>query len=189
MYPNAYAPSPQLQAHIGHLRQGPPPPPPRNIPVLPNLHSDYASSVPRPFSPHQQGTGYVNTQVNHHSSPTFPEAFPQAHLHVHARAPDSDYAMFTKQPGYTPRRALPPPRFPIPPTYRIGDNSNGFATPGRPGGPEPLPYSPVPVLSQSLTPRGLPPYGRPSSGTSYEFSSPHIFERSPPPQVYVSQTA
>ncbi|KAN0138029.1 Caspase domain containing protein, partial [Lactarius tabidus] len=156
MYPNAFAPSQQHQTRVGLLRRRPAPPiPPRNIPVQPTFPSDYAS-IPRAFVvPYQQGTGYINTQVNTHSHPAFPEAFPLAH--PHARAPHT-----AQTPPY---------------------GANGFANPGRPGVQEPPPYSPAPVPSQSLTPRGPQPYGKSSSGRSYALALPPVFERAPPPQI------
>jgi hypothetical protein len=160
MYSNGFAPRQQPQAQVAHSRHGPPqgplPPPPLNMPVQPPLPSGYAS-VPRAFVPHQQGAGYVNSQVNGHSRPAFPEVFTQ--VHPNARAP--------------PHTTQTPPC--------------GFANLGGPGGQEPPPYSLEPA-SQSLTPRGVQPYGRPSSGGSYELVHPPVFE-TPPPQTYVSQTA
>jgi hypothetical protein len=162
MRPNVYAPSQQPRAQVSHSKHGPGPLPPRDIPVQPTLPSDYAR-IPRAFVvPHQQGPGYVDTEVNSHSRPPFrfPETVPQAHSH--ARAPDS-----AQTPPY---------------------GRNSFANPGRPGHPEPPPYSLAPV--QSLTPKlGLQPYGRPSSGGTYEVVNPHVIERPHPPQMYVSQTA
>ena len=35
----------------------------------------------------------------------------------------TDYALYIKPPDYAYRRVTPPPQFPVPPTYRIGDHS------------------------------------------------------------------
>lgn len=119
----------------------------------PNFPSDYAG-IPRAFigPHHQQGQGYVNNQVNDHSRPAFSKVFPQAHPHAH-----------------TPHSAQTPRPY-------------GGTNPDRLGSPEPPHSLPALVPRQSLTPRGLQPYGRLSSG-SYEFGNPHALERLDPPQI------
>jgi hypothetical protein len=160
MHHNVYAPSQQPQAQVSHSKHVPAPPlPTGDIPFQPNFPSDYAG-IPRAFigPHHQQGQGYVNNQVNDHSRPAFSKVFPQAHPHAH-----------------TPHSAQTPRPY-------------GGTNPDRLGSPEPPHSLPALVPRQSLTPRGLQPYGRLSSG-SYEFGNPHALERLDPPQMYVSQTA
>jgi hypothetical protein len=159
MYPNASAPSQQPQAQAGHSRYGPAPPVPPRNIPVQPTFPSDYASIPRALVDPYQ---QGMGYVNNQVNDHSRPAFPEAfpQAHPHARAP---HAVQTPPHG-----------------------GYGFANPG---GQEPPPYSPAPAPSQSLTPRGLPPYGRPSSGGPYELVHPPVFGRPPPSQMYVSQTA
>jgi hypothetical protein len=163
MYPNMFAPSEQPQAQVGHSRHGPPqaqgPPPPPPR----NMPVQPTFSSDYASIPRALVDPYQQGtgHVNNQVNDQSRPAFLEAfpQAHPHARASHTQTPLYG---GYD------------------------FANPG---GQEPPPYSPAPAPSQSLTPRGLPPYGRPSSGGPYELVHPPVFGRPPPSQMYVSQTA
>lgn len=158
MYPNAYPPGQQQpQVQVGHSRH----------------------AQPRPLPPHN-----ITVQLTFHSDyASFPRAsdsvpYQQYTGYVNNQVNNHSQPPFTQADADA--RALDSGQMP---TYC----RDSFATPDRPGDPEPPPYSPP--TNQSLISTDLP-YDIPSSGESYKVFHPPVFERPPPPpQMYVSHAA